>query len=216
MSVYIYQPSKHRRSGSAMQKQAWRGSKAYRASRETVMDGYPMTEPFATREQISRYLDADKIACLICGRAFAGLPPHIKRVHGVDAADYKSRFGLPQQTPLMGKARLQKAVALGRSDENIKRLSILHLLARRRGPSRRANVPCVKDEMIARVKGGRGRIYGDFPWHLEKMSKIWRCWSIEPPPGVGSWSTFLKRMKNEPALRDRARRARATFRSRQK
>ena len=41
-----------------------------------------------------------KIRCLVCGKEFTFLPPHLKRAHGVDADAYREAFDLPAGTPL--------------------------------------------------------------------------------------------------------------------
>jgi hypothetical protein len=41
-----------------------------------------------------------KIICLICGREFAFLPPHLTRAHGASVDDYRTEYQIPAGQPL--------------------------------------------------------------------------------------------------------------------
>lgn len=58
------------------------------------LPGYPWTGKFKSLEEISEYLDADKIPCLLCGREYSKLTTHIVSGHGMDPDEYKERFGI--------------------------------------------------------------------------------------------------------------------------
>lgn len=55
--------------------------------------------------------EADKIACLICGRQFRFLPPHLLRLHGVSADEYRQAYAIPAGTPLAGASYCAAASA---------------------------------------------------------------------------------------------------------
>lgn len=57
---------------------------------------------FESARQVDEYLNHNEIECLECGRRFAFLPAHIKRMHGLDAAAYREKFNLPARSPLAG------------------------------------------------------------------------------------------------------------------
>lgn len=59
---------------------------------------------FTSKAQVEKYLSHDEIECLECGRRFEFLPAHIKRAHGLSAAEYREKFNLPAGTPLAGRA----------------------------------------------------------------------------------------------------------------
>lgn len=63
-----------------------------------------MTIPFQTTEEVHQYLDNNKITCLLCGRKFITLPPHLLAFHKITAEDYRFQFGIPFRYGLAGKA----------------------------------------------------------------------------------------------------------------
>jgi hypothetical protein len=44
------------------------------------------------------------IRCLICGRDFEFLPPHLRLAHGTDAAQYREAFDIAEGQPLASEA----------------------------------------------------------------------------------------------------------------
>ena len=62
----------------------------------------------------------DKVFCLCCGRGFTMLKRHLKAEHGLTEEDYRARFGLPDDFPLVApnyserKAAYAKEVGLGK------------------------------------------------------------------------------------------------------
>ena len=46
-------------------------------------------------EELEKYLAADKIICLICGKKLKSLNGHVKVVHRGSLDDYKEMFGIP-------------------------------------------------------------------------------------------------------------------------
>jgi predicted transcriptional regulator len=52
--------------------------------------------PFQTMAEVDKYLSANTIECLICGKAFQRLTTkHLRLMHNLSADDYRSRFGIP-------------------------------------------------------------------------------------------------------------------------
>jgi hypothetical protein len=74
--------------------------------------GFPIKSKFASLKAIHEYLNGERITCLICGRSFKALLGHITR-HGVNADEYKERFGLPFRTGLTSSGTKAKNKANG-------------------------------------------------------------------------------------------------------
>ncbi|WP_395451174.1 MucR family transcriptional regulator [Aminobacter sp. UC22_36] len=153
MSTFIYSNAKNRRSGTAMQKRKPRGSIEVFEYARSVLPGYPKTEKFRTNEEIAAYLRGDKIACLLCGKFYRQLSPHTARIHNIDAADYKERFGIPQCRGLVGEGKSDAARRYWASEEA--RPKIEKMLEagtnRTRTSNYRPNVPATKAEMVSRI-----------------------------------------------------------------
>lgn len=59
------------------------------------LPGYPVEEPFRSREAIEDYLSDDRIICLLCGRPFKALTSHLGVIHGVTGDEYKDKYNIP-------------------------------------------------------------------------------------------------------------------------
>lgn len=59
--------------------------------------------PFQTKEDLQRYLSADTIVCLVCGKHCRALNTHL-RVHGITAVEYRREFGIPATCGLASPA----------------------------------------------------------------------------------------------------------------
>jgi hypothetical protein len=70
--------------------------------------------PFASREEVDAYLADDLLECLDCGRRMRFLGGHLPRRHGMTAADYRARWGLPADAPLAGRATRESHAAKAR------------------------------------------------------------------------------------------------------
>ncbi len=57
-----------------------------------------------SRAEAEAYAAGDSVECLECGKKFAFLPVHIKRMHGLTADEYRERYNIPAGIPLAGKA----------------------------------------------------------------------------------------------------------------
>ena len=51
---------------------------------------------------LAEYLSHDDIMCLECGRRFAALGTHLRKVHYMTARDYRERWQIPSGAPLAG------------------------------------------------------------------------------------------------------------------
>lgn len=95
-----------------------------KAARRRVMPGYPITTKFSTLEQINEYLHAEKITCLLCGKAYKGLAGHLV-THAISADEYKERFGLPYRTGLTSLATKEMCKENGSRPQQLRMLERL-------------------------------------------------------------------------------------------
>ncbi|MCU4654348.1 MucR family transcriptional regulator [Roseibacterium sp. SDUM158016] len=69
---------------------------------------------------IDRAVTKDKVYCMCCGKGFKMLKRHIGAEHGLTEAEYRTRFGLPPDFPLVApsyselKAKYAKKAGLGK------------------------------------------------------------------------------------------------------
>ena len=69
---------------------------------------------------VSHSVSRDSIACLECGKRFRTLKRHLEREHGIDEAEYRDRWQLPQNyrlsAPAYGEIRaaVARKIGLGR------------------------------------------------------------------------------------------------------
>lgn len=54
-------------------------------------------------EEIDAYLDGDKVTCLVCGKSFVTLSPHINVAHQLTAEAYKQRYDIPWRRGLISR-----------------------------------------------------------------------------------------------------------------
>ena len=70
--------------------------------------------PFTT---VRKSIKPDHLVCLQCGKKFKTLKRHVKTSHGLTVAEYKERFGLPSDYPIVApaysEARTKIALDLG-------------------------------------------------------------------------------------------------------
>lgn len=63
----------------------------------------------------------DHLVCLECGKAFRTLKRHLEREHGITTEEYRKRFSLPRDYPLVApeyaeaRREIAKQIGLGRS-----------------------------------------------------------------------------------------------------
>jgi len=66
-----------------------------RARRRKVLNGYPITRPFESLDEVRQYLSGDKIVCLFCGKSYKVLGVHVLKIHGVPVDEYRNRYNIP-------------------------------------------------------------------------------------------------------------------------
>lgn len=72
------------------------------AARHIIKEGFPVTEPFKSIEEIKEYLNKPRLTCLLCGGEFKWLSgTHFKRVHDITEREYKDRYNLPYAVGLI-------------------------------------------------------------------------------------------------------------------
>lgn len=63
---------------------------------DKVVPDIPVNEAFRDKEVI----------CLLCSKSFQMLGVHLKRIHGIRAAEYRAKFGIPKNRPLLSNTLL--------------------------------------------------------------------------------------------------------------
>ena len=110
----------------------------------------------------------NRIACLICGRLFLFLPPHLK-AHGITVDDYRQQYQIPAGRPLCG-AGYSEAHA-----EKIRRMQASGALSYEHLPeATRAAQGCER----------RPKTPEDLAAHAQRMKEVqpWRVNQL--PPGA--------------------------------
>ena len=80
----------------------------------------PMQAPPKPAVPIRRSVEPDYVICLECGYRARTLRRHLHRAHGVDVTDYRTRWNLPADYPLIApryserRSTLAKEIGLGR------------------------------------------------------------------------------------------------------
>jgi len=111
-------------------RRAYMDALAQRKAKTRSMRHVPVV--FRREEEVRDYLDAAKLECAICGRAYRGLHRHIERKHDMTAREYKQMVGLSLGDRLVGSetAALMSGRAIARDSGSI--MSNPSVLARMR------------------------------------------------------------------------------------
>lgn len=177
---YIHATARHRRSGSTMQKKKARGALEKFEFARSILPGYPKPDKFTCMEEVEDYLTGEKIVCLLCGKLYRQLAPHTKRIHNLEAADYKEMFGIPQKRGLVGEGKNDAARRYWTSPEarpNIEKM--LAATSRSQPDTRRPFAPATKARMTERIAVyGAGETNAAAKLSQEQAREIWR--SKEP------------------------------------
>lgn len=72
--------------------------------RRSVLSGFPKPDKFNTAAEVEAYFAGEEVQCLLCGKHYRKLIPHLRDVHELDATSYKERYGIPQELRLISKA----------------------------------------------------------------------------------------------------------------
>lgn len=199
-----------------MQKRMPRGEiRRYEEARE-VLPEYPWRGKFETREQVDRYLGTAEITCLLCGKTYKCLAPHVKRIHKVSAEDYKEFFGLPNGRGIDCAETTKNRSDASKMNGAIRFVSTsaARMNAMRNKPKRQRKLPnFVRKESADRFREcARNQDRAtDFSWHFEKLSTVWRYVKEKPPAGFVSWSQFKKRWLKDPELKRQMLDSRSKF-----
>ncbi|RJP18786.1 MAG: MucR family transcriptional regulator [Deltaproteobacteria bacterium] len=60
-------------------------------------------QEFKPAVPVNKAFGADKVICLVCGKAFTTLKKHIAVSHQLTPKDYRKTFGIPTKTPLVAR-----------------------------------------------------------------------------------------------------------------
>ncbi|GHF36168.1 MucR family transcriptional regulator [Seohaeicola zhoushanensis] len=77
-------------------------------------------QPVEAAVPLDKAMTKDKVYCLCCGKGFKMLKRHIGAEHGLTEAEYRTRFGLPADVPLVApsysskKAKYAKETGFGK------------------------------------------------------------------------------------------------------
>lgn len=116
------------------------------------------TTPFQTVEEIEEYFSGDEIECLECGQLLAALTGNHLRTHGLTAATYREKWGLPRRRGLAGLAYKAARREIINQMMAEKRLTHWHLEAAREaalGNRDRRKAPADAAAQSARVAARR-------------------------------------------------------------
>ncbi len=108
-----YEITGNRHMGACMKKKQALLNEWKLKSRRKIMPGYPIEQPFETREQIEAYLNCDRLVCLLCGKTYKSLCTHLS-VHGTNADAYKEKYGLPWGCGLTCTSTKEKNIKHGK------------------------------------------------------------------------------------------------------
>ena len=108
----------------------------YRKDRLKISKRYIWSGRFETTEQLNRYLNHEKIECLLCGKYYQGLNVHILCGHKMPVKEYKKLFGIPPTRGLVGTVLSAKRRAHGKTKtaEHMQKMAVKGLLTRRKNP----------------------------------------------------------------------------------
>lgn len=217
--MIISRSLRYQRSGTTMQKLPPGHSGLQNANaRRRVYDGFPWKGAFTCKEEVREYLDHEEITCLLCGKPFRQLPFHLKKLHFVDAIDYRVRFGISPFQALEG------TVSRALKSNNAKRNGLG--VAFRGGTT---GVECkswisklpqwmVEDQEDRRernpaLRRGRrarpGVDYSNLEWHFETFTTVRDYRRTPVPNGAPSWDYFSWVCLKNPKLKARRSAARS-------
>lgn len=81
-----------------------RGRAAKRwAQRRKVLDGFPITRPFKSIDEVKEYLSGGKIVCLLCGKEYKVLGVHLLKIHDMTVDAYRERYKIPWTYGVLSK-----------------------------------------------------------------------------------------------------------------
>lgn len=84
---------------------------ARKNERREVIPGYPIKEPLKTQQEIDLYFSKNEVTCLLCGKSFKSLRPHLLGIHGCSTERYKKMYNIPTKYNLTGRGTNERLVA---------------------------------------------------------------------------------------------------------
>ena len=63
------------------------------------------TTPFTCREEAWAHHNHEYVQCLECGKMFSSLGPHLRKIHGLSALEYREKWQIMKQIPISGHAK---------------------------------------------------------------------------------------------------------------
>jgi predicted transcriptional regulator len=149
--------------------------------------------PFRTASDVAAYVAGDTIQCLECGGRFRSLAAHLQRAHQMRSAEYRAQWGLPRQTPLMGRALREAHRAVMRANIQDGRIDqpahaarvrpLANQMPSRRGSrapaaqdARRRGLAAIRDRADPRqLPSGARRASGDDADHKRAYQRAYRA-----------------------------------------
>jgi len=68
-----------------------------------VEEGGSVSQELKPAVPVNKAFGADKVICLVCGKAFTTLKKHIAVSHQMTPREYRKAFGVPSKTPLVAR-----------------------------------------------------------------------------------------------------------------
>lgn len=92
-----------------------------RENRRKTRPGFPVTQPFTTREELTLYFAGERLTCLLCGKQYKDVGKHVQKIHNMTPDDYRGGYGIPWRQGLVcadtsqayQAMRLQRDAAMG-------------------------------------------------------------------------------------------------------
>lgn len=71
----------------------------------------PIEEAKPQKINFKKIFKDNEVICLFCNKGFTTLKRHLNQVHQISDKDYKKKFGIPSEQPLVAKAYSEKKKA---------------------------------------------------------------------------------------------------------
>jgi len=167
-------------------------------------------EPFQNKADVEHYFAGDRLMCLMCGKSYVTLPPHLKASHGLSSDDYKVQFGIPFSFGLAGSSFRERSAARMMDLQSrgvIQKAEPGVYLPWLRDSHRRPNVPSVRranlDKLIT-LAGGKAPIaHSIFETFLERVSSGRMVLDVARDPDMPSAAAFYRYMNSQPDFKRR-------------
>ena len=105
-------------------------SASKRAARRKTMPGFPWEGRFESIDEARRYLEGDRVQCLVCGQWKKTLGLHILTIHDLSVESYQQRYGIPYGLALSSSATSEKHSEIMKKSDRYAGLGELAAFAR--------------------------------------------------------------------------------------